>query len=413
MAAGTMEQSAAIPRAMALPKISAATMVLLGFGWFGGQVFWAFHAGSMPLFLKGFTDSKFAISLVLSLAGVTGLIVPPVIGFLSDRTVTRLGARKPYVVAGMLGTLVCILSLPRLTALAMVIPVAGLMYVLYRVAETTYVCLLPDITPVEQRSTASGVMNLIGAIGLICCFVVSAVVWDRHPHLVFVIVALASAAFMIVAALLIHEPRLPQVHTQTPVGAMASLRNLGAEVNVLKLFIAQFCYWLAFWMASTFAVLFVVQELHVDEGRAFLVPMVFAVVAALFMFPMGMLGDRFSRKGLLSWMLACWAGLQLLVGASWTLTQVLIAFGLCAIPYAAVAVVGYAFLLDLIPSDRTAAFVGVSLLSGSLGQIVGPLIGGALIDTLGYRSIFPCGTVFILLGLLVLQTVHPHRTQPL
>jgi len=373
-------------------------------------VFWGFHAGSMPLFLKGFTNSKFTISLVLSLAGVTGLVVPPVVGFLSDRTATRIGARKPYVLVGMLGALACILSLPQMTTLRTVALLSGLMYVLFRVAETTYLCLLPDITPAEQRSTASGVMNLIGAIGLICCFVASALVWERNPHLVFVIVGFGCAGFMVSAAMLIREPQALHEHAPTAVGAVASMKTLAEEANVLRFFVAQFFWWLAFWMASTFAVLFVVQELNVPEGRAFLVPMVFAIVAALFMFPMGMLGDRFSRKGVLSWLLACWAVLQILVGCSRSLTQVLMAFGLCAIPYAAVAVVGYAFLLDLIPSNRTAAFVGISLLSGSLGQIVGPLIGGALIDTLGYRSIFPCGTVFILLGLLILQSVRPHRT---
>jgi Na+/melibiose symporter-like transporter len=77
------------------PRIAAATMILLGVEWFGAQIFWAFHAGTMPLFLTGFTDSKFTISLVLSLAGVTGLIIPPTVGYLSDRASTRWGRRRP------------------------------------------------------------------------------------------------------------------------------------------------------------------------------------------------------------------------------------------------------------------------------------------------------------------------------
>jgi predicted MFS family arabinose efflux permease len=45
----------------------------------------------MPLFLRNFTKSKFTISLVLSLAGVAGCIVPPIVGYLSDRSLTRFG----------------------------------------------------------------------------------------------------------------------------------------------------------------------------------------------------------------------------------------------------------------------------------------------------------------------------------
>jgi MFS family permease len=382
-------------------------MLILGVGWFGAQVFWAFHAGSMPLFLKEFTDSKFTISLVLSLAGVTGLIIPPAVGYLSDRTSTRFGRRTPYIVLGMLGVLVAIVSLTQITTLGIVALLCGLMYVLFRTAETTYLCLLPDITPPEQRSTATGVMNLIGAVGLISCFVLSAVLWERDPDLVFVIVAFAALAFMLSAVTLLRETQTPPETSPTSTGPLAYFESLRGELNVLKFVIAQFFWWLAFWMVSTFGVLFAVQELNAPEGQSFLVPMVFAIVAAAFVLPMGMLGDRVNRKLALSCTLACWVFLQILVGFSQTLTHALITFGLCAIPYAAIQTVGYAFFLDLIPKERTAEFIGIGLVSMASGQIVGPLIGGKLIDTLGYRSIFPCAALFLVLGLVVLQLVRP------
>jgi MFS family permease len=385
--------------------ITTATMIILGIGWFGAQVFWAFHAGSMPLFLKGFTDSKFTISLVLSLAGVTGLIVPLAVGYLSDRTSTRWGRRRPYIVAGALAVLVCILLLPGAGAFGVVALLSGFMYVAFRIAETTYLALLPDITPAHQRSTATGVMNLVGGIGLISCFVVSAVLWDQHPHLVFVIAACACFVFMLIATMLIEEPKVLHESTPGAVGPRAYLKSLAREINVFRFLVAQFCWWLAFWMVSTFGVLFATQELNVPEGRSFLVPMVFAIVAALFMLPMGMLGDRFNRKGVLSWVLACWVLFQILAGFSQNLTQALITFGLCAIPYAGIMAVGYAFLFDLIPKERTAEFVGIGLLSMSSGQICGPLIGGRVIDTLGYRWMFPCAALFLVLGLVLLQFV--------
>jgi MFS family permease len=382
-------------------------MIILGVGWFGAQVFWAFHAGSMPLFLTEFTDSKFTISLVLSLAGVTGLIIPPTIGYLSDRTATRFGRRTPYIVVGMLGVLLCILSLTQVTAFAIVALLSGFMYVLFRIAETTYLCLLPDITPPEQRSTATGVMNLIGAVGLIACFVLSAVLWERDSDLVFIIVAFAALAFMLSAAVVLREPHTPREAASTSAGFGAYLRSLTSEMNVLKFVVAQFFWWLAFWMVSTFAVLFAVQELNATEGQSFLVPMVFAIVAAVFVLPMGMLGDRFNRKLALSITLVCWVGFQILVGFSQNLTHALITFGLCAVPYAAIQTIAYAFFLDLIPRDRTAEFVGIGLVSMASGQIVGPLIGGKLIDTLGYRSIFPVAALFLVVGLVLVQLVRP------
>ena len=386
-------------------RIGTATMVTLGIGWFGAQVFWAFHAGSMPLFLKNFTDSKFTISLVLSLAGVSGLIIPPAAGYLSDRTSTRWGRRSPYILFGALGVMICILILPGIAALGIVALLSACMYVCFRSAETTFLALLPDVTPSEQRSTATGVMNLVGGVGLIACFVVGALFWDEHPRLVFIIAALGCFIFMSIAVALIEEPKAMHESTPTAVGPMAYLRSVAKEGNVLRFFAAQFTWWLAFWMASTFAVLFATQELGVPEGRSFLVPMVFAIVAALFMVPLGMLGDRFNRKSVLSWILASWVVVQILVAFSQNLTHALLTFSLCAIPYAGIMAVGYAFLFDLIPKERTAEFVGLGLVSMASGQICGPLIGGKVIDTYGYRWLFPCAAIFLLIGLVLLQFV--------
>jgi MFS family permease len=74
--------------------------------------------------------------------------------------------------------------------------------------------------------------------------------------------------------------------------------------------------------------------------------------------------------------------------------------------------VGYAFLFDLIPKERTAEFVGIGLVSMASGQICGPLIGGRVIDAFGYRWIFPCAAAFLLLGLVLLQLVRAPANRP-
>jgi MFS family permease len=382
-------------------------MLLLGVGWFGVQVFWAFHGSTLPLFLAGLTDSKFRISLVLSLAGVSGVVVPPVVGYLSDRTFVRFGRRTPYVFFGMLGVLVCVLALPRLAAFGAVALAAGLMYFCLRTAETPFLSLLPDITPPGQRGTASGVMNLVGSVGLILCFVAGALIWERSPGTMFALVAVASSGFALVGIALLRERPAEAGAAAHPVGPAAYLRGLAEARSAVRYLAAQFFWWLGFWMLSSFLILFVVEELGVAEGRSFLVPMVFSVVATVAMLPMGMLGDRFSRKAILSWMIALWAVSGLAIALSQSLTHALVTVGVTGVPFAAVMAVGYAFFLDLIPEERTAEFVGIGVLTVAAAQFVGPLIGGALIDALGYRSLFPVAASFQLAGLALLQLVGP------
>lgn len=389
-------------------------MALIGIGWFGAQFFWGFHGASIPLFLKNFTDSKFMISLILSLPGVTGCIIPPIVGYFSDRSFNRFGKRKPYVFFGIIGVFVCILVLPHMPTFGVVVLISGFMYSFLRVAETPYVSLLPDITPPPQRSTASGVMNLFGSIGLIAYFFIGSQIWDSNPTIVFYMVAFTIFGFMLTAILLIKEPVVQITKGQEATGSLKSkiykyLQGIVEETNVLKFFGAQFFWWLGFQMIASFITLFVVEELKVAEGQSFLVLMTFSLVATLFMLPMGMLGDRFGRKGIISFMLGFWVLSGVSISLAQNLVQALILVGISGIPFAAVTGIGYAYLLDLIPEERTAEFVGLSTISGASAQVFGPLIAGKMIDTMGYRWLFPVAAGFMSIGLVLLQFVRSRR----
>ncbi len=319
----------------------------------------------------------------------------------------RFGRRRPYVFLGFLGVMLCVLALSRATTFGIAALLAGWMYFALRFAETPFLSLLPDTTPPEQRSTASGVMNGLGTVGLICCFLMTSRLWDEHPDVVFLLVALSSFGFVLVAISLIREPEMVRAERPPTAGGVRYLRSIAEESRALRFFAAQFCWWVGFAMVTTFATLFAVEELKAPEGDSFLILAVFSVVAALFMVPLGMLGDRFGRKAIMSGYVALWATSQIVIGFSQNLTHALLTVGLSAIPFAGVMAVGLAFMLDLVPRNRTAEFVGFSVISVAAAQIVGPLIGGKLIDVVGYRSVFPAAAAAMLLGVTILQFVTP------
>ena len=385
-------------------------MIALGLGFLGTGIFWAFHSASMPLFLSGYTDSKFKISLVLSLAGVMGCIVPPVMGYLSDRTVTRFGRRRPYIFFGLLCMCLCILSLPHISVYGLVALVSALMYLSLVSGEAVYMSLLPDTVPQEQRGTASGIMNMFGSIGLIVYYIVGTAIWDTHRTMVFSIVALAPLGVMFLTITLIKEQLAPEEKPAEAGGSpLTYLKGLAKEKNAMIFFIGQAFWWLALWIFTSFLTLFLVEELGVSEGKSLLASLVFSLVSIIFMLPLGMLGDRLGRKGILMCMLALSTVSYSLMGFSRTLTHTLIFAGLGGIPFAAMRGVGYAYMLDLIPEERTAEFVGFNYLSQTSSLVFGALIGGILIDSFGYRSMFPAAAIFTFIGLILLQFVRPRE----
>lgn len=390
------------------PKITYTNMVILGLGWFGIQFFWAFYSGSMPLFLRDFVESKFTISLVLSLAGVSGCLVPPLAGYLSDRTSTRFGRRKPYIILGTLGMFFCMLGLPHIATVGVIALVSACTYFLIDFAMAPYWALLPDITPPEQRGTASGVMNFLGGIGLIAYFLISSRIWDTNPVAVFYMVAFVALCSVFIAVAVIREPQAGfEAPGAGPANAWVYLKSVLKEKNVLRFFVAQSFWWLGFWVVQPFLTLFMVEELAVSEGTSLIVPMAASIVSTIVVVPLGILGDRYSRKLVLSCAVAFWVAAAIAIGFSQNLTHAIITVGLVGIPIAAVMAIGYAYMLDLVPEERTAEFVGLHIFSMAAPQIFGPLIGGSLIDSFGYRSIFPTAAVFTIVALIILQSVRP------
>jgi len=236
-------------------------------------------------------------------------------------------------------------------------------------------------------------------------FAVGSMIWDKRPTVAFWMVAILSFGLMLIPLTLIREPAVPKEKPSAGGNPLAYLRGLARETNVLKFLIAQSFWWLGIWMISSFLTLFVSGELKVSEGKSMWVPMVFSIVSTVFMLPLGALGDRISRKGILVVMLAFWAAIIILAGFSQSFEYALITMGIAGIPFAAAMGVGYAYLLDLIPRERTAEFVGFNYMSLTAPQLIGPLIGGKLIDMLGYRSIFPASAVCAAAGLIILLFV--------
>lgn len=95
------------------PPVSGFNLILMNLGFFGVQFSFGLTTSAInPLFmLIGANPHDLPI---LNIAGpITGLIIQPLIGAISDRTWTdRWGRRKPYIIGGAI-TCVIVLALSR------------------------------------------------------------------------------------------------------------------------------------------------------------------------------------------------------------------------------------------------------------------------------------------------------------
>ncbi len=90
------------------PHLTMRKIILMNIGFLGLQFSFGLQQGNMGPIYSYLGASEASLPL-LQLAGpITGLLVQPIIGALSDRTTTRWGRRVPYFIAG---AIICSLSL--------------------------------------------------------------------------------------------------------------------------------------------------------------------------------------------------------------------------------------------------------------------------------------------------------------
>jgi MFS family permease len=122
------------------------------------------------------TDQKTAyLGAVVAVGSLTALIVPPLVGALSDSTTNRLGRRRPWVIGGVLITVLGLFGMMTPANLWIYTAAYLLVQAGSNAAAAAYAGFIPDQVAPEQRGHASGwlgMMNILGNIsGLLLGFV--------------------------------------------------------------------------------------------------------------------------------------------------------------------------------------------------------------------------------------------------
>lgn len=80
----------------------------LSIGMLGVQIFWSVEMGYASPYLLSLGLSKSSMAMVFLAGPLSGLIMQPVIGVVSDNSTSRFGRRRPYM---LLGTFICVLAM--------------------------------------------------------------------------------------------------------------------------------------------------------------------------------------------------------------------------------------------------------------------------------------------------------------
>ncbi len=150
----------------ARPKLNFWQIWNMSFGFLGIQFGFALQGGYMSRIFQTLGADQDQIPMLWIAAPLTGLLVQPVIGYLSDRTWhPRLGRRRPFFLVGAVLSSLALFWVPYSSALWMA---AGFLWVLdasINISMEPFRALVADKLPEQQRSYGFVVQTLIIGVG--------------------------------------------------------------------------------------------------------------------------------------------------------------------------------------------------------------------------------------------------------
>ena len=156
------------------PELSFWQIWNMCFGFLGIQFGFALQNANVSRIFQSLGASIDELPILWLAAPVTGLIVQPIIGYLSDRTWGRLGRRRPFFLGGALLASAALVVMPNSPYLWIA---AGMLWILdasINISMEPFRALVADMLPDRQRSLGYSMQSWFIGVGAV---VASALPW--------------------------------------------------------------------------------------------------------------------------------------------------------------------------------------------------------------------------------------------
>jgi MFS family permease len=420
--------------------------------WLAITVLWgAFTFSVIPRLVETVLGSSshplagLAIGVITTAGVVIAIVVQPTMGAISDHTRTRLGRRKPYILAGTAMDLV-FLSFAAIAfwnaAYWPFVAAVALLQFSSNFAQGPYQGYVPDLVPARQVGIASGLLgaanitgNLLGP-GLAILFI--AVLPDRFGRGVslglFACIAAIEVVTMLITVFFVPDRPAPESNLSLPERARGAWgTDILEQRDYVWLLVSRLFVLTALVSLQAFAVFFL-ENAHgmspdAAQQRQFPLILTTAVAALLSAIPGGWISSRIGRKPVLYVAIALGIVGAVLLAVSpayWVVILAAVPIGICSGVFLGV---DWALMTDIIPKAESGRYMGISNIAVASAGPIASTVGGvvvfvvltALAGTAGgagvaYRAIFALMAVELAIGAWALRRVHEPsrlRTAPL
>jgi MFS family permease len=421
-----MSETAATPttKALAEPTVRVPGIYLAGMALANLGIMLAFYTPIQNLLprlseqIAGADGKEVALAVVLGIGVIGSVIGNPLAGALSDRTTSRFGRRRPWMLGGALLGMVALFILPSMNT---IIGLTILWLFIQFSVNASYAALtatIPDQVPVEQRGVASGWVGLAQTLGIVLgVALVSFVVLGltSGTYLIAILFFLLVIPFMFI----LKDPKLdpadrPPFHLGTFVkGFWISPKQYP---DFAWAWLARFLVALAISMSTLYLLFYLQDHLGFSSEEA---GQKQTILIALYAFGTmltavvgGAISDRSGkRKKFVVTSTIIVALAALLLAFTREFNVAVIAAVILGLGYGWYLAVDQALITQVLPAavDR-ARDLGVINIANSLPQVLAPVIAAPIVTTLGGYPVLYVVTAIV--GLAGAVAVLPIKSVP-
>ena len=398
-------------------KFSVKKTLIVGFGFLGISLIWSAYNAYVPIFLKEtfHIQSKF-IGMIMSIDNVFQIVLLPYLGALSDRTHTRFGRRKPYILVGTPLAAIFFVLIPVANAaqsLSLMMGAVILMNFSMAIFRSPAIALMPDVTPSKFRSQANGLINLMGGLGALLAYFGSEPLYNTNPSYPFFagagVLMMASA----VVIFFVREPKSIKVESADEGDTLSSVDELKqnlreifkSEKSLLLILLAVFFWFIGFNAIETFFTSYAKYHLGIAESAGARIIGIFSLTYMITAVPAGMIGGRLGRKTTITFGLGLLITMMLLVLFVNQTALVSLLFAFSGFGWALINVNSFPMVVDMTDDNQVGGFTGLYYFFAQAGSIIAPVFAGWIIDIMGYGSLMGICASFFIVALAAISGV--------
>ena len=389
---------------------------LVGFGFFGISIIWPLFNSLIPPMLEDLGLSAVIVGFILTWDNIINMFFQPWVGARSDRTLSRIGRRKPWLIAGAPVAALFFILVPfvreNFILIALAILGTNVGMALFRSPTIAY---LGDLFEPEDRSKANGVINLMGGLGGAIALFGGGMLYKLGVPLPFIVGAGILVISIIIVVLMVREPETIELEENPDeTGVLADLKQvfLGDNRNQRMILAAIFSWFVGWNALEAFFTIYARSRLGIDVGTGTQMLTAFAATLILFSIPSGLIATRIGRKPTI---LIGLAGMTLGLVAGAFITQptvLLVLLGIMGGLWACVNINSLPMVYDLGGDASIGSLTGLYYFASSAAAITGPILAGWLIDILGHTSIWAFSVVFMLAAIAAMLQIKPLAAAP-